>query len=572
MVGWRRSDRAEATPVWFIAMAAALGLTALSTLLFTITAVLRLHVPLPAWDEWATVMDFRAYRGGTYGLAGLASQHNEHRLLFPRLFFFLDFLAFRLSGYSSLVVTILLQSLNAAIFVHLLRRLETRIPLQALLVGFVILMLFTLRQEQNFSLGFQLQFVGVFTAASLAAMAFVQALERLGQGRPQVRLCFALAALCCFVSAYTMANGVLAGFTLTGLALVLRAPWRVTAATLLFAAALATSFFWGYVKGGDSQPLSQALTHPLPYLRFVTAYLGNPAGLELRPTQTLGTIGMLLFVAALARLAWSRDRNAPRAVLLGISAFIVATACATAYGRIGLGSYQAVESRYATPALLFWTAQVLFWWPLAARPRAPAMLRITLAAVMLALVACAIYSETVAWPDMATQSTAFRRVSDSILSGLYDPVAADYETFPTEHIRPLLGFLRDQRLSVFASSDARYLGQSLAAEGTFAPPQACGGFISAQADPQLGPIGTRTSGSAWDLDGQRAVRRIFMVDRAGMVVGYGSAHLPGEPPREWIGYAKAGLDEELHAYARIADGRFCDLGATRVEAAAQHIE
>ncbi len=92
------------------------------------------------------------------------------------------------------------------------------------------------------------------------------ALDRLQDERRGSAPFFALAALGCFVATYTMANGVLVGPVLATAAVLRRAPWPVPAATA--AAALAALFFHGYVLGGDSLPLSYALTDPLPYLRY----------------------------------------------------------------------------------------------------------------------------------------------------------------------------------------------------------------------------------------------------------------------------------------------------------------
>jgi hypothetical protein len=133
----------------------------------TVAAVYRLHVPLPYWDEWYTIAHFRHFAEGGYGIADLAAQHNEHRLLFPRLFFFADEVLFGFSGVLDATVTLVLQAVNAALLIAWMRCLVVRAAHRALLAGLVVVLLFTLRQEQNFTNGFQLQFVGVFTAAAL---------------------------------------------------------------------------------------------------------------------------------------------------------------------------------------------------------------------------------------------------------------------------------------------------------------------------------------------------------------------------------------------------------------------
>src|SRR5438132_10662621 len=51
--------------------------------------ILRDGVDTPFWDEWdGTAPIFEKMAAGTLGLADFFAQHNEHRILFPRLIFF----------------------------------------------------------------------------------------------------------------------------------------------------------------------------------------------------------------------------------------------------------------------------------------------------------------------------------------------------------------------------------------------------------------------------------------------------------------------------------------------------
>ena len=51
--------------------------------------ILRDGVDTPFWDEWdGTAPLFEKMLAGTLGFADFFAQHNEHRILFPRLIFF----------------------------------------------------------------------------------------------------------------------------------------------------------------------------------------------------------------------------------------------------------------------------------------------------------------------------------------------------------------------------------------------------------------------------------------------------------------------------------------------------
>ena len=559
-----------------IALAAALLAAGVGTTLFTIGAVYRLHVVLPVWDEWVSVIELQQMRAGAYALSDLAMQYNEHRILIPRLFYFVDDDLFGMSDRFNLAIMFLFQAANAAILMRLMMRRVAGGTGRMLLAGFVLLLMFSLRQEQNFTFGFQLQFTGVFSFAMLAVLSFVAALDRLGTfGAPARRGAWArllLAGLLCAVAAYTMASGVLAGFVLLTLALVLRGPRRVSLATAVVSVALAALYFHGYVAGGLGLPLADALAHPLAYPRFLAGLMGNILGDGLAATQTVGAIGLAGLALAALAVAAGRMRDKSAAALLAIMGFAVASACATTYGRIGAGIMQAYEGRYAETAAIFWCALVLFWYPAAVRslagsPRTP--FRIAgIVAVSLAMAVTggsAAYFEVTAWPGLVRQAAKFERFRDSLLSGVYDKKAARYEIFVEEDIRPQIEFLRQARLSLFGRPDFADLGRPIGSLGEAAPALACAGTVAAEADPAtLGEGGVRLHGAAWDVARNRPVTRILTVGGDGRVAGFGSPDRPAGRPRTWTGYIRAAMGEVVSAYAVLSDGRPCDLGTATV--------
>ncbi len=537
------------------------------TLGIAMAAVYGLHVPLPYRDEWASIDHFQRFQEGSYGFSDLASQHNEHRLLFPRLFFFADERWFDLSGYLDATVTVALQASNAALLLFLGTRSMRAPAWRALAAGVVVTWLFTLSQEQNLTNGFQLQFVGVFTAALLAGMAYAGALARLLDGRGRAPALFALSAAGCVVAAYTMANGVLAGFVLAAVAVLRRAPWHIPAATAAASGLLAAAFFHGYVPGEFSLPLSHALTHPFPYLGYAMAYLGNPIGEHLRAAQAMGAIGLALAAGAAWRCLTGRSRDVPDVALLAFAGFVVASASATAYGRITLGVSQAFESRYVTPSMLFWSAMVLFWLPVAAKSRHPRTALCALASLAMTLTVPSLLAEASTWPVLTLRAVALRQVSDSLMAGLYDGTAADtYENMTPTDVAPYVPFLREHHLAAFADPDAVDLGKPVASLSGTVEPQSCKGTVTARSVASLGAGGVALAGTAMANPSRRAPHRIIAADARGYVVGFGSASLPGRPPRLWVGYAKAMPGDVVSAYAKLPDGTLCDLGTATVDA------
>ena len=183
----------------------------------TLRAIVPLWSPLPWFDEWATVELLRAWHEGEMSAAEvLFAQHNEHRILLPRLVFFADDLLFRGGGYLSLAAIFAVQLLHAGLFAAVLGRAR-RSPATPMRAGrwavaaAVLALMFSLRQAENFSSGFQLQFVAVFAGATLSFVLFAAAVRRERmRGAAGAALPASLAAV--LATSFTMANGLLAGY------------------------------------------------------------------------------------------------------------------------------------------------------------------------------------------------------------------------------------------------------------------------------------------------------------------------------------------------------------------------
>ncbi len=61
----------------------------------TIAVVIRTYTPLPKWDHWAVILWLKYYYAGQWHFSDLLRQHNEHRILFPRLFLLADWFLLR---------------------------------------------------------------------------------------------------------------------------------------------------------------------------------------------------------------------------------------------------------------------------------------------------------------------------------------------------------------------------------------------------------------------------------------------------------------------------------------------
>jgi hypothetical protein len=352
--------------------------------LYLIGVVLVWAVDVPFADQWALVplLD-HMYRGGLT-IGDLWSQHNEHRLLFPRL---LMLGLARISGWNIRYELGANIALAAGIYGVLVAQVRATAREAGMswrwLMPLLSLAVFSLNQAENGWGGWNIQiFLNVLAAgASLLLLA-----------RPARRWRdLALAAGCAVVATYSYSNGLLVWPL--GLALLAAHTWPperrdgLRAAAWLGAGAITlASFFYRYTWTSQAPPPAELFGSPGRYLIYSLTYIGAPPargaveylfGAITGDTRAIcnlgdsdlctyansaaivaGALGVGLFAAA---AIWLR-RRLPRRTLLpyvGLGLYALGTGIFTSLGRASYGNHQALAQRYATTATLFWVALVL---------------------------------------------------------------------------------------------------------------------------------------------------------------------------------------------------------------------
>jgi hypothetical protein len=165
-----------------------------------------------------------------------------------------------------------------------------------------------------------------------------------------------LSCLCPLAAAMNLAAGILAWPALLLLCFFLRARAK-TVVCISLSAILATvcyfrDFHWG-------QPLSREISRLSRgglFLRYITTYFGTSWWVVFpHEARAIAFASFLLLGYLIVRA--SRDRSSFSVVelfLLSECFCLFLVACATAFGRMSAGAGQASQSRYQTPALLFW--------------------------------------------------------------------------------------------------------------------------------------------------------------------------------------------------------------------------
>ena len=535
----------------------------------SVRTVARIFSPLPWFDAWATFELLKVWTDHAASpLAILFAQHNEHRILVPRLLFFADVFGFHGLGQIGVIAIFLVQMLHAALFMWALSTARPIASGRWAVGGVVVAMMFGLGQAENFSSAFQFTFVGVFAAATASFLLFARAATRPVERGWTLALSFAAA----LVSAFTMANGIVAAFVLVAMALLARQGWRVTLACAVWAVAISIVYLHGYESVEESSRPIDALAQPVAFVSYAAIYLGSVLGSSRAGAGALGCIGIVAALAATIRVGLARQVRPTSLMLVGVMLFVGASAAITASGRINYSLQQALSSRYVTASVTFWCAQLCFWWtdpPVwpAGKTHGAWASRTAVGILGILLVAAIGEAQSAAKPALWTQGFLENDASNLLLLGLDDPTVIGRTAWSDVDVQNLMPLLRERGLSIFGGPDAGTFGAPLSLKGVLAAPGTCTGAITtAVSDPGLGADGARVSGQAWNRAERRQVRRVLLTNERGIVVGLASSGIPGRAPSEWRGYVVATTGETLSAYGVLDRERLCALGSAPLAA------
>ncbi len=509
--------------------------------------VITTYSPLPCWDEWA-VFDHLA-SGGGWSLSWLWAQHNEHRLLIPKIFFLLDVQFFR-GRQIFLLTTIYLVQLFQICLLSWSLRVLGRMRGSAWRVGTGLIAYCVLcpTQYENFVWGFQLQFVIPAAMATLAVVSLlVYYREKAEQGRGRGWL------IAISITAATMATWSLANGMLLWPLLVVTAWWLPpqegangvslhagvddqaksrfgnrgrlgveTAALLVCGAVNIALYLFHYHRPLPESGVVQPHLSFGERVHYVIVYFGSTFVRHSSGTVALvaGSLGICVAFFVVACILRQHATASPLSIELSfLMTMCLATAVVTSSGRLHFGVQQATSSRYQTFALIFWCCLGLMLLVRVERRRAPFQ---AFAVVLLLMMLGFATQVRLPLIDAQWHQLRLKLISLALVTGVHDPAAlADAYPDPQAVLRAA-DYMKQHRLSVFAGAQFEQLGQPLDAAYRLRPKGDCSGFISSsQVLPADSGPGVRVTGYALDRESQRPVRDVLAVID-GRISGFGT--------------------------------------------------
>ncbi len=553
---------------WAAAFTAAALLLAMST----IATVIRTHTALPKWDQWHEIFWLQKYYTGQWHVSDLWRQHNEHRILFPRIFLLTDWFLFRGTSAFVLFSMLLLQGAHAWIFIGEVSQWrdvsrEIRLTTMAILVA----LFFSGAHLDNFTWPLQISFILVSYAGTISIYSLIRYGEISGGVEGQGWMWLAGCIAGGVVATYSLSNGILIWPVLLATGLMNRIRPRILLLVGIVFGITATAYFSHYQFVDQHTNVFDSLKRPVDLLYYASSYLAIPV------SRIHHTAGAVVGLAAMLALAWEIFRHLRRrasrvmALSLGVMVYITAGAWATALGRLSLGLPD-TALRYATPVCIFWACGLLVALEEArAAGPSPAGMAAALSAAITGLILTIVplHLENIRSAMQIAQSaraTELALRADVEAKDQIDPIFPD---------RTRLGFgmvdvLRAHHRSIFAGN-AIAAGNPLGGDFHVVGRDRCQGrWEWTKALEGSGRPGDSAMGWAWDSGAGRPPKTVLFLDQSRVIRGLAEFTEAREDvavvrhdrrmlSSGWFGFTRHAAG--IRAYALLADGRsLCELG------------
>lgn len=305
-------------------------------------------VNVPYGDQWELVPFFKEFHEGDLSFADFWNQHNEHRILFPRMLMLVLAVVSDWNIRYELYLNLLLGLGIFVITLMLLKKSLVYVSRWSFVAGSILLSLivFSPTQWENWLWGWQIQwFLAVFGVV-LAVWAL--------SGWPWVPWQgFIVAVLGGVVATYSLASGFFVWICCIPLFLVRTTISRLLPLWIGIGGLITYLYYMRYHKPIHHPPLTSFMDHPIAFVEYVFTFLSSSlfAG---RGTLLVGPLLAIAFVVSILYL-FVRHRTIFFAALpwVSLAGYALLSGAAIAVTRVGFGVHQAMASRYTTVSQLF---------------------------------------------------------------------------------------------------------------------------------------------------------------------------------------------------------------------------
>jgi len=298
------------------------------------------------WDDWAIIPLIQKTMNGTLSFSDLFAQHNEHRILFPRIIMLAIAGLTQYNTVAEMFFSWILICLTGFLIFYVYQKKFSWQSYPKLLLIFlpVSLLLFSFRQYESILWGFTCQmYLMIFGAVATFTLLELS---------KKIDIWFTLCLLSAILATFSFSVGL--SVWPVGLLQILVSERRDLRKAVIwcFAGAVAfTSYFYGYIKPSHHPPLDYVLIHPLGAGRYFLTLIGASFSYD---AVTAGVLGLVISLIAILVIVEGYNGKLLKGygVWLSFVLFVAISSVAITVGRAGFGVEQALSSRYAPLTVL----------------------------------------------------------------------------------------------------------------------------------------------------------------------------------------------------------------------------
>ena len=301
-------------------------------------------VNVPFGDEWSLVPLFAKWNDHQLTFADLFRQHNEHRILFPKLIYIAFAQLTHWNLRAEMLFSVFLCAITSACIYGLLRQTVGGSSRRRLAIWVICnLLIFSPSQAENWMWGFQLAMF--IPTVCLVAILLILHVPKINA----IRLAGAIALA--FIAAFSFGSGLLI-WPVVGLYLFLRGTdkrwiWAWIAAFILTAGLY-------FVRYESLAPPGGVPAGPVDYVIYFLWFNGNALGqlpihYRLIVTGFIGAGAIVIYFGTVAAFLRARGPALRTAVpWMALATYALGSALLTTYSRVHESTQQALDSRYST--------------------------------------------------------------------------------------------------------------------------------------------------------------------------------------------------------------------------------
>lgn len=324
----------------------AFAITAALPILLLFWFVTSKSVNAPFWDQWIYADILGRIHNGTFTFHDIWVQHNEHRLVFPKIIQLSVAMITQWNTRIEVIMNFLITLSAYGLMLWMMWRTFKKRSFFIAGAAVTAWLLFSPLAYINWTWGFQFAFYFSVFATTLAVWALYK-----NSATDKMDAWFWLAVSGAIMCNYSMGNGLLAWAAGSVMLLVYGAgknkliAWHAAAV-----ASVALYFYHFHLSGGG---LSALIKRPLEGLQYILQYLGHPLGA--RPETALMAGIILVAIAGLSVwVIWRKKELARVAPWLALGSYGLLTALMAAASRMGpFGVNHSMSFSYTTISVLF---------------------------------------------------------------------------------------------------------------------------------------------------------------------------------------------------------------------------